>query len=350
MERFPYEQVIGKELVRILTLEPGESNDTVISSLEIIDMKHAENAEFVALAYAWGVTNTTQTFIFISYKMPRKASRDITQQPKSVSSSKPPASVKITTPGTRKSSRLAKQKAITAPPEPTPRLEPASSNDAELASLMQEPGKESAGTLASGAADEPTEGPVPEVVQEPIQSVAEEPTEERVQEFVWESTPLLGVPEEVADVPTSADDSALTRYNTVAEDVVHHCPSSGDDGIPNKEQHAADNSVTPADTPALEEDANVDYQNMCMQSIEEFLMWPPTEEVPPSPSSGNTTEKAETPEQYREEQVSADAAVGEGTQRKLTPQPKISDELSERPRKKCMSFKLPIAPRLSWFK
>ena len=199
------------------------------------------------------------------------------------------------------------------------RLEPAIRNDAELASLMQEPGKESAGTLASGAADEPTEGPVPEVVQEPIQRVAEEPTEERVQEFVWESTPLLGVPEEVADVPTSADDSALTRYNTVAEDVVHHSPSSGDDGITNKEQHAADNSVTPADTPALQEDANVDYQNMCMQSIEEFLMWPPTEEVPPSPSSGNTTEKAETPEQYREEQVSADAAVGEGTQTKIDP-------------------------------
>ncbi|KAL9035900.1 MAG: hypothetical protein Q9180_004603 [Flavoplaca navasiana] len=346
MERFPYEQVIGKELVRILTLEPGESNDTVISSLEIIDMKHAENAEFVALGYAWGVTNTTQTFIFISYKMPRKASRDITQQLKSVSSSKPPALVKITTPGTRKSSRLAKQKAITAPPEPTPRLEPASSNDAELASLMQEPGKESAGTVASGAADEPTGGPVPEVVQEPIPRVAEEPTEERVQEFVWEPTPLLGVPEEVADVPTSADDSALTRYNTVAEDVVHHSPSSGDDGIPNKEQHAADNSTRLP----LEEDVNVDYQNMCMQSIEEFLIWASREEGPPSPSSGNTTEKAETPEQYREEQVSADATVGEGTQRKLTPQPKISDDLSERPRKKCMSFKLPIAPRLSWFK
>ena len=44
MERFPYEQVIGKELVRILTLEPGEGNDTVISSLEVINMKDAEKA------------------------------------------------------------------------------------------------------------------------------------------------------------------------------------------------------------------------------------------------------------------------------------------------------------------
>lgn len=67
-------------------------------------------------------------------------------------------------------------------------------------------------------------------------------------------------------------------------------------------------------------------------------MWPPTEEVPPNPSSGDTTEKAETPEQYSEELTSADAAVGEGTKRKLNPQPKVSDGLSERPaRSACLS-------------
>ncbi|KAF2469523.1 uncharacterized protein BDR25DRAFT_356209 [Lindgomyces ingoldianus] len=104
---------------------------------------------------------------------------------------------------------------------------------------------------------------------------------------------------------------------------------SGDDGTPNKEQNAAENSVTPTDTLALEEDAD---------SIEEYLMWPPTGEVPASLSSGNTTEQAETPEQYREEQVSADAAVGEGTERKLTPQLTISgDYPKDLARSACLS-------------
>ena len=54
MDGSPYGETIGKDVFRVLLLEPGDEHDPLAASLELVNVGNAAEARYEALSYVWG--------------------------------------------------------------------------------------------------------------------------------------------------------------------------------------------------------------------------------------------------------------------------------------------------------